>query len=195
MQWNNVYIATIYIHPFNYYLAMLTKHDIEKYFIAEKQEALLFLIMGFIAIIIPILLYIILKTNFIKGFCIPFIIIGSIQCIVGYTIYKRSDVDRSNNVYNYDMNPSYFATTELPRMQKVNASFNWYKYAEIALLVFSFIIIFYKQQDFLQVQKSIWLGIAIALAIQSFTMLIADLVAQQRALLYTQQIEEFIQKQ
>jgi hypothetical protein len=173
---------------------MLTKPDIEKYFIAEKQEALLFLIIGIASIIIPLLLYIFYKTNFIKGFCMPFVTIGIIQCVVGYTVYKRSDADRTTNVYNYDMNPNYFANTELPRMQKVNNSFNLYKYIEIALLIVAVGIIFFKQSAFLHTQNSLWLGIAIALAIQSFTMLIADMVAQQRALLYTQQIEAFIKE-
>ena len=106
---------------------MLTKSDIEKYFIAEKQESLLFLIIGIIAIICAIVFILFLKNNFWRGAAVPLIIVGLIQCIVGFTVYNRSDKDRASNVYAFDMNPQQLKQKELPRMKAVNKNFVFYK--------------------------------------------------------------------
>lgn len=50
---------------------MFTKADIEKYFIAEKSESMLFLVFGLIAISLSIFFFSYLKTNFYKGAAVP----------------------------------------------------------------------------------------------------------------------------
>ena len=57
-----------------------------------------------------------LKSNFYKGAAIPFVLIGLLLGIVGYTVYNRSDADRTRNVYAYDMNPSQLKNKELMRV-------------------------------------------------------------------------------
>ncbi|MBP9099066.1 MAG: hypothetical protein KBF74_09645, partial [Ferruginibacter sp.] len=70
---------------------MFTKSDIEKYFTAEKSESLLFVIIGFTAIIAAVVFFFFLKTNFYKGLSVPLLLIAFIQISVGFTVYKRSD--------------------------------------------------------------------------------------------------------
>ena len=114
-----------------------TKTNIEKYFIAEKQESLLFLLIGIAGLITAIVFFFFLRTNFYKGAAIPLLVIGLLLGIVGYTVYKRSDEDRKRNVYAYDMNPSQLKDKELPRMKKVIQNFTIYKWIEIATIPIS----------------------------------------------------------
>lgn len=168
---------------------MLTKTDIEKYFLAEKQESLLFLIIGIAAIIIAVVGIFIWKTQTWKGAAIPLIIIALIQITVGYTVYKRSDKDRVRVVYALDMNPDDLKTKELPRMEAVNKNFLIYRYVEIALLTIGILLAFYFRDN---VEKQLWMGLGIALALQSFIMLGADFFAEKRAITYTQQLKEMV---
>ena len=66
---------------------------IYKYFIAEKQESLLFLIIGILAILLAIVFWFFIKSSpsFFKGAAIPLLAIGLIQLVVDYTVYSRTD--------------------------------------------------------------------------------------------------------
>lgn len=168
---------------------MITKTDIEKYFLAEKQESLIFLIIGITAIVIAALGIFLWKTQAWKGAAIPLIIIAFIQITVGYTVYKRSDKDRVRVVYALDMNPDELKSNELPRMDVVNKNFIIYRYVEITLLIAGIVLAFYCRDNN---EKQMWMGLGIALAIQAFVMLGADFFAEKRALRYTQQLKESV---
>lgn len=168
---------------------MLTKTDIEKYFIAEKQESLLFLGIGIAAVIVALLGIFIWKTQFWKGASIPLIIIAVLQIIVGFTVYNRSDADRIRVVYALDMNPTDLKEKELPRMETVNKNFVIYRYVEIALLIAGIAVAILYSNN---VDKQFVFGIAVALAIQAALMLGADYFAEKRALIYTAQLKETV---
>ena len=170
---------------------MFTKADIEKYFFAEKQESLLFLIIGVIAILAAVSFYFFLKNNFYKGAAIPLLAIGLIQTVAGYTVYARSDNQRIDNVYAYDMNPGKLKNEELPRMKTVNQNFIIYRGIEIAFIIAGIALLFYFKNKH---EKNFWVGFGIALAIQSVIMLSADYFAKQRAKIYTEQLESFEKK-
>lgn len=169
---------------------MFTKADIEKYFDAEKQESLLFFLIGLVGIIAAIIFFFFLKTSFYKGAAIPLLLIGLLLGLVGYTVYKRSDSDRQRNVYAYDMNPSELKEKELPRMKTVMKNFIIYRYTEIFLLLVGSALYIYfmknSKNDFLR-------GFGLALAVMALLALVADYVAEKRGKVYTKGIESFIQ--
>lgn len=167
---------------------MFTKADIEKYFIAEKNESLLFIIVGAAAIILALVFFFYLKTNWYKGASIPFLIVGIIHLVIGITVYKRSDGDRQRNVYVYDMNPQDLKIKELPRMQKVIKNFIVIRYVEIALLLIGFGLIFSFKN---RLDKTFWVGLGVALAIEAVVSLGADYFAEKRAKEYTKGLIEF----
>ena len=174
---------------------MLTKTDIEKYFLAEKQESLLFLGIGIAAIILSIIGLFILKTSFWKGAAFPLIIVGLMKIVVGFTVYNRSDEDRKRVVYAYDLIPNDLKNKELPRMVTVNKNFVLYRYVEIALAIVG-IILFLKYKNKIDTSNNwggpnFWLGLGIFLAIQALLMLGADFFAEKRALIYTKLLQEF----
>ncbi|PWT99160.1 MAG: hypothetical protein C5B52_11100 [Bacteroidetes bacterium] len=170
---------------------MITKAEIEKYFVQEKQESLLFLVLGLIAIALALAFYFYWKTEFHKGAAIPLIVIGLIQAIVGYSVYSRSDNQRISNVYAMDMDPGKLKSDELPRMKKVMQNFVIYRWTEIVLLVVGIILIFLYRSN---IDKSFWFGLGITLAIQSAIMFSADLVAEKRGARYSNGLEEYLNK-
>ena len=166
---------------------MLTKADIERYFIAEKQESLIFLIVGIVTIALALIFYFTAKTQIYKGAALPLLILGLVQAIAGYTVYIRSDDQRISQVYAYDMNPDQLKTIELTRMRKVNTNFLIYRWIEIGSIIagITLIILFRGQET-----KTFWLGFGIALTIMSGIFFIAE----KRAVYYTKQLEEFNKK-
>lgn len=170
---------------------MFSKADIEKYFIAEKNESLLFIILGITAIIIALVFFFYIKTNWHKGAAIPFLIVGILHLAVGYTVYKRSDSDRQRNVYAYDLNPAELKSRELPRMEVVNKNFVIYRYTEIVFLLISLLLFLYFKNDD---AKTFWVGFALALAIEATVSLGADYFAEKRAKAYTKGLMEFVGK-
>jgi polyferredoxin len=168
---------------------MFSKADIEKYFMAEKQESLLFVLIGVAGIVTAIVFFFFLKTNFFRGAAIPFMFIGLLLGVVGYTVYKRSDGDRRRNVYAYDMNPSELKEKELPRMKTVMKNFAIYRYTEIFLLLAGAGLYIYFIRNF---SHDFWRGFGLALAVMALLALTADFFAERRGKVYTRGIESFV---
>ncbi len=168
---------------------MLTKTDIEKYFLAEKQESLLFLAIGITALVLALVFLLGLKTPFYKGAAIPLITIGVLLGTVGYTVYKRSDADRVRVVYALDMIPGDIAGRELPRMETVMKNFIIYRYTEIALALAGLLLFFSCNAD-----RAFWRGLGLTLAIMAMTALAADYFAEKRGKIYINAIRLFVQQ-
>ncbi len=171
---------------------MFSKADIEKYFVGEKQESLWFLIIGITAVVLAVILFFFLKTNFYKGAAVPLVVVGVVMVIVGYTIYRKSDADRVNNVYAYDMNPSQLKNGELPRMEKVMKNFVIIRYVELILFIAGFVLYIYFIRD---IRHDFWRGFGLALAIMALVALAADYFAEKRGKIYTSGIRSFITNQ
>ncbi len=165
---------------------MLTKADIEKYFIAEKQESLVFLVIGMAAILLALIFYFGVKSQIYRGAAVPLLILGLIQAIAGYAVYVRSDDQRISQVYAYDMNPDQLKTVELTRMRKVKTNFLIYRWFEIGFFIAGLILIFFFRNG-----KTFWIGFGITLTLMAAELFIADLIAEKRAVRYTSQLEEF----
>lgn len=167
---------------------MFSKTDIEKYFLAEKNAAIFFMLLGIISIIAALVMYFVMKTSWHRGFALPLLVIGLLQGVVGFTVYKRSDADRKNNVYAYDMSPEQLKNRELPRMEKVNKNFNLYMWVELLLLAAGIGLYFYSRNN---VARIFWSGLGLALVLQAMISLGFDYFAQQRAKSYTKGLVDF----
>jgi hypothetical protein len=172
---------------------MLEQRDfsfIYKYFTGEKQESLLFLIIGTAAILLAVACWFFIKSNpaFFKGAAIPLLAIGLIQSIVGYTVYTRTDKQRAGIAYNIGMEPVAFVRhTEMPRMKKVMVNFVIYRRVEIVFILTGLILIFLFRSN---PGKTFWVGLGVALAIQATIMLGADYFAEKRGKAYSKALEE-----
>lgn len=170
---------------------MFSKTDIEKYFVAEKQESLLFLGIGVAGLITALIFFFFLKTPFYKGAAIPLVLIGLLLGVVGYTVYRRSDEDRVRNVYAYDMNPQDLKDKELPRMKVVMKNFVLYRYTEIALALLGLVLfVYFRTHE----NRYFWKGFGLTLFIMALTALFADYFAEKRGHIYIKGVESFVNK-
>lgn len=167
---------------------MFTKADIEKYFIAEKSESLLFICIGAVAVIAALVFFFVLKTSFYKGAAIPLVLVGLLMGVVGYTVYNRSDADRKRNTYAYNMIPQDLKTKELPRMQTVMRNFEIYRWTEIILAVTGIVLFFYFRNN---VVHTFWKGFGLTLALMAVIALAADYFAEARGKIYMKGLQEF----
>ena len=165
---------------------------IYKYFTGEKQESLLFLIIGIVAVLLALLFWFFTKSNpsFFKGAAIPILAIGLIQMVVGYSVYSRTDNQRKDIAYNIGIEPvSFVKHTEHPRMKKVMKNFIIYRRVEIAFIITGLVLIFLFRSN---ADKTFWYGFGVALAIQAVIMLGADYFAEQRGKVYTEELQKII---
>ena len=170
---------------------MFTKTDIENYFEAEKMLTTIFMVLGAIAIVLALIFFFVVKSSFYKGAAIPFFMLGIIQLAASFTVYNKADIQRKQLVYAYDMNPPLLKQKELPRMRKVNNSFNILFIGEIACIILGLGLFFYYKNN---TSKTFWVGLGLALAIQAAILLIGDLTAKNRASAYLQGLENFTRK-
>ncbi len=170
---------------------MFTKADIEKYFRAEKSQSLINLVIGILAFCTAIYFFVALKTTHFPGAAFPLSIFGLIFAIVGYTVYKRSDDDRIRNVYAYDMEPSHLKNVELPRMNKVMANFNYYRYVAIGVALFGIVTVLIYRNN---ITEKFRLSAGVGMVIVSVIILIADYFAAKRARIYLNGLQSFTSK-
>jgi len=169
---------------------MFSKSDIEKYFTAEKQGSLIFLIVGVFAIALALFFFFYNKTQVYKGAAIPMILIGIIFIVVGFTVHRKSDNDRIRNVYAFDMKPVDFKDKELPRMQKALENLAMYRRVEIALFAAGILLFLFLRN---KPDLNFWYGLGISLAIMAVVAHGLDFLAKKRAIDYTKKIESFVQ--
>ncbi|CAN5737435.1 hypothetical protein BH10BAC3_BH10BAC3_41210 [soil metagenome] len=170
-------------------VSMFNKSSAEAYFNAEKSESGLFIIIGVLAIVLALVLFFSYRTVFFKGIAVPLVLIGILQLVVGSTVYNRIDKQRMDIVYKLDMNPAAIQSTEIPRMQKVMASFKVYRYIEIMLLLAGAGLFLYTRT---KPEMAFWSGLAIALALQAGIMLMADGFAEKRGKVYLEGLESVL---
>lgn len=167
---------------------MLTKADIEQYFLAEKSESILFMIMGVLAVIAALVFYFYHATTIWKGAAIPLLVVGLIHLTIGISVHRSSDELRKRNVYAYDLKPQDLKMKELPRMQKVNRNFVIVRYTEIVLLLVGLLLLYlFKTQP----ARAFWMGFGLTLALEALLSLGADYFAERRAGVYTRSLVEF----
>ncbi len=170
---------------------MFSKTDVEVYFSSEKAQALLFMIIGVVALLLSIALIFFVKTNLTRGIAIPLSIIAILQVVVGYTVHSRADKQRTDVVYNMDLNPEGLRHKEIPRMQKVMKNFTLYKYIETGLFIIGLLLwLWFKNQP----DNSFLQGIGIGLALQAGIMLGADYFAEKRGRIYLIGLTQHVQQ-
>ncbi|HMI78676.1 MAG TPA: hypothetical protein VK484_07775 [Ferruginibacter sp.] len=165
---------------------------IYKYFSGEKQESLVFLIIGLAVVLLAVIFWFFIKINpsFFKGAAIPLLAIGIIQVVVGYTVYARSDKQAKDIAYNMGLETvTYAKQVELPRMEKVMNNFIIYRWVEIAFILAGIVLIFLYRSN---PGKAFWYGLGITLAIQATLMLTADHFAEKRGAVYKQELEKIL---
>ena len=159
-------------------------NNIVKYFHGEKSESYIFILMGVIAFAVALYFIFVLKTSFWKGVAIPFIVVSSIEFIVGYTIVTRSPKDILRVEKFVSKEPQKIKTIEIPRMEKVMSNFILYRYVEIVLIILGVFLMYSSMND------NLWKGIGLGLFIQASIVLCLDFFAEKRGFVYLEYLKE-----
>ena len=147
-------------------------NNISSYFVAEKQESVIFLTVGLLAIGLSVWLWI--NGHRLKSMAYPLVVIALMQIMVGGTIYLRTDSQLSNLSTQLQVNPVALKAEETTRMQTVMKNFSIYKAIEMMLLITGVGIIIFLQQ------KDMAAGIGVGLILQSAITLTLDIFAEAR---------------
>jgi small-conductance mechanosensitive channel len=143
------------------------------YFTAEKQESLLFIAVGLIAVAVGLWLW--MNGHRLRSMAFPLIAIAAIQIVVGSSVYLRTDAQVATLSAQLETAPDAARAAEDVRMAKVMKNFGLYKIIEIALLTIGVLLVLFLRQSDLAV------GIGAGLILQSSFMLALDMFAELRA--------------
>ncbi len=162
---------------------MFGKTDIERYFAAEKSSALWIMILAGVIFLASFSIWLTHKSAFSKGLMIPTGLLLVMALVVGSTVYKRSDNDRKNMVYAFDMNPAKIQKQEIPRLEKLHSRFKILLAVELVLVIAGAVLVF------LYYNKSLpefLYGLGMGLLIAGLAALTVDYFASIRAMKYAE---------
>jgi hypothetical protein len=143
------------------------------YFTAEKQECLLFIAVGLIAVAVGLWLW--MNGHRLRSMAFPLIAIAAIQIVVGSSVYLRTDAQVATLSAQLETAADAARAAEDVRMAKVMKNFGLYKIIEIILLTIGVLLVLFLRQSDLAV------GIGAGLILQSSFMLALDMFAELRA--------------
>lgn len=167
---------------------MLTKADIEQYFIAEKNASLFLLIAGALAITAAIILLLVLKTDFVKGIGVMLMMMGVWQVYLGYNVYSKNehrDKRRIDAVYAFDLDPGKLTAKEIPEVSHALGAIKRFLMIEAVILVTG-IVLWLKFK-----QSSLWGGVGVALIGTTLLMLSVEYFVYKKNETYLQKLQAF----
>lgn len=163
-------------------------NPIVKYFNGERLESFVFLGLGFLGFAIAIFFFFNLKTAFVKGIAIPFMLVSCLEIIVGLTLIYRSpnDIIRVESYISSEI--EMLQKAEIPRMERVMHNFLIFRYVEIVLIMVGIILMYGFRQNLL------WNGIGLGLFIQASIVLLLDFFAERRGEIYLEYLRSLVER-
>lgn len=157
------------------------------YFAAEKQAAVFIGSLGVVAAIFAAYLW--LSANSFKAMAWPLLIIGLAQIAIGVGLFIRTDPQVARLQEGLEVNPQATVESEVARMTKVNRSFKVIEVIEVVVILAGiFLALFFRSRNL--ALASVGMG----LLLQAAVLLVFDLFAEHRALVYTRWLIDFSQK-
>ena len=147
-------------------------HNINSYFSAEKQESIIFMTVGLVAIALSIWIW--MNDHRLKSMAYPLVVIGLMQLVVGSTVYLRTDLQVSTLTTQLQENSESFQRDEISRMQTVMRNFSIYKVIEMLLLITGLAMVAFLQRN------DIAAGIGMGFVLQAAITLTLDIFAETR---------------
>ena len=156
-------------------------NNMSSYFVAEKQESVIFIVVGLLAIGLSIWLW--MNGHRLKSMAYPLVVIALMQILVGSLVYLRTDAQLSTLSAQLQVNPAALKAEETPRMQTVLKNFSIYKAVEMLLLIVGVgMIAFLQRYDMAA-------GIGVGLVLQAAFTLTLDIFAEARGADYLSAVQ------
>jgi hypothetical protein len=169
---------------------MLSRTELERYFSAEKQIGLVFIVFSLIAIAIAVYLYFGRQTDLMKGFSIPVLVLGVLFLIQGRTLHGRADSLMAANLQAFESKSVDIKDKELPRIKKVLDDVAAYRLLEIGLFAVAALIAFYLRSK--RPELNFWYGLTLSLAITAICSHGLNFMVKKQARDYAQKVESFV---
>ena len=152
--------------------------QINDYFVAERLESLLFIMVGIVALGIAAYALLASKNALLRGAAWPLALVALIQLGVGGGVFLRSPQDITRVQSMVQVEGKRVRSEEIPRMEAVVNNFVRYRWIEIGLLVVAIVLHAFAPA------ASAWRGAGIGLLFQAGLMLALDFFAERRAIVY-----------
>jgi hypothetical protein len=146
--------------------------EMTSYFTAEKQESLLFVLVGLLAIGVAAWLW--MNGHRLRSMAYPLVAVALMQIMVGASVYMRTDNQLAALEQQFSSSPAEFKAQETQRMDVVMRNFSIYKKVEMALLILGLLLIAFAQKFDLAT------GIGVGLLMQAAFTLCLDMFAEAR---------------
>jgi hypothetical protein len=147
-------------------------NTMSSYFSAEKQESLIFIAVGLVAIGISAWLW--MSGHRLKSMAYPLVVIALLQMVVGASVYLRTDTQLLALSAQLKAQPEALKANETARMQTVMKNFSIYKAVEMVLLIVGVGMIAFLQRH------DVAAGIGTGLVLQAAFTLALDIFAEAR---------------
>ncbi|MCF8429969.1 MAG: hypothetical protein K9G64_07540 [Bacteroidia bacterium] len=156
-----------------------------KFYKAQKAHGLLFIFIGFIAIIIASILVIKVNNEFSNGITLPILIIGILQVYFGINTFKNTPIHLLLVQGFVKENQASIVNIEIPFIHKEilfqKKMINIFLFLIALAILFLFV---FNNTLFLQ-------GIGIGLFIQSLIVITANYFAEQRSQIYLKWLNDY----
>lgn len=169
---------------------VFSKTDIERYFTAEKQMGIVFLVVAVLALAAALFFVFNQKTPFHRGAALPVFLFAGFLLYSGYGLYSKSDDRRIRNVYSYDMDPGRLTEKELPRLKTMHRDLTRMHMAGFALLALSAVAAYLLQK---RVDLSFWYGFALSMALVALAACGITYLMASRLGDFTSRMQAFLQ--
>ena len=167
---------------------MFTKENIEQYFSAFKNEQIFLIILGAVALIVALIFFVGFKTEWYKGFALPLAVFAVLNMGAGFSNYKKADILKVRNTYNYDLHPELLKTKELPRIQEMKQNFTVLIYVNTSIIfAAAFIFFYFKKKD----GSEYYMGVAASLFLVAVLSVAIFSVMKSRTKDYSNEIVEY----
>lgn len=161
---------------------------IQAYFKKEKEGALLFILVGSIAILGSLTaLYFFPFSFLVRGTAAALIAIGLFQVVLGLNVFLRTDKQTKNLLQQLSQQPSQYYSEETSRIDKVMANFKIIRKVELVLILLGLV---FALMGSLGHMGHFIIGTGLGLCVQSVCSLLIDLSAEWRAGLYLYHLQK-----
>lgn len=154
--------------------------ELRRYFAAEKNESLLFMLIGATTLMTACFCWFWWKKPFYEGMAWPLMAIAIVELVVGGSVFFRTDGQVKSLEELFERSPADLAAAELPRMKTVMRNFQIYRRVEIAFMIVGLGLILWN------VQSNFWKGCGAGMFLQGGLMLLADFFAEKRGMEYVE---------
>jgi hypothetical protein len=124
------------------------------------------------------------EREFTLGLAIPLIAAGSLQAIIGTVLLARTSGQLADLRAQHARDPAAYRNEELPRMERVNGWFGVYKVVWLSLIGVGAAGVVFGTLD----ERPGFVGAGLGLTAEASATIVFDVIAEDRAAEYTEQI-------